>query len=114
MVCGNVPIFRARPLDEVFTSDLTLARFDFFPATVRLPRPPALLDLINGEFPLPRAVNPFSSSECIQGSLSMAFLRLARRTPVPEWWFPGETTVFTFTFAPTLFEFGLPFCITNA
>ena len=63
MLWGNLPIFRPRPLDEVFPSDLTVARFDFFPATVRLPRLPALLDLINGEFPLPRAVNPFSSSE---------------------------------------------------
>jgi hypothetical protein len=44
----------------------------------------------------------------------MAFLRLARRTPVPEWRFPGETIVFTFALTPPLFELGLPFCINNA
>ena len=101
MLWGNL-IFRPRPLDEVFPSDLTAARFDFFPATVRLPRFPVLLDLINGEFPLPRAADPLSSSERIQGSRSMAFLRLARRTTVPEWWFSGGTTVFTFTSANPL------------
>jgi len=113
MLPGNLLIFRPRPLDEIFSSDLTVARFDFLAATVRLPRLPALLDLVNGEFPLPRAVNPFSSLERIQGSRSsVAFLCLARRLLVPGWWLSGETTVFTF--APTLFELGLPFCITNA